>query len=203
MNSYSREYGIWSGMRQRCTNPNAPNYNNYGARGITVCERWKKFSNFWQDMGPVPSPQHTLNRKDNNKGYFPENCEWAPPERQQNNRRNNVFIEAFGKRQTIAQWARAKGLSRDMIRHRILVMKMSPEEALIAPRMSHRRCPVEQLSLDGQVVCCYDSLADVQKIGGFSKGAVYQVLCGKAKTSAGFRWRYVTQEPSSTNHGTS
>lgn len=201
MSSYSREYNIWALMRQRCSNPNAANYNSYGARGICVCERWNKFANFWQDMGPAPSPQHTLDRKDNNGNYCPENCAWASSEQQQNNRRNNVFIEAFGQRKTIAQWARATGLSRDMVKHRVFVMKMPAEQALQAPRMSHNKCPVEQLSLDGQIVCSYDSLADVQKIGGFNKQAVHLALQGKAKTSSGFRWRYVVQEPRTTDHG--
>jgi hypothetical protein len=187
-------------MRQRCGNPNAANYNNYGGRGIRVCERWGKFVNFWQDMGPAPSPQHTLDRKDNEGMYCPENCEWASAEDQQNNRRDSVFIEAFGQRKTLAQWARATGLTRDMIKHRIKAMGMTPEQALKAPKMSHNQRPVEQLSLDGQVVGCYASLAEVQKLGGFNKQAVHLALAGKAKTSAGFQWRYVAQEPSTTDH---
>lgn len=199
MLSYSREYNIWAKMRQRCGNPNAANYNNYGGRGIRVCERWEKFANFWEDLGPAPSLQHTLNRKNNEGMYCPENCEWASSEDQQNNRRDSVFIEAFGQRKTLAQWVRATGLTRDMIKHRIFVMKMLPEEALQAARMSHNQYPVEQLNLEGQVVGYYDSLADVAKKGCFNKQAVHLVLAGKAKTSAGFRWRYVIQEPSTTD----
>ena len=188
--SSAREYNIWAMMRQRCTNPNAANYVNYGGRGITVDPRWAKYANFIADMGPAPSEKHTLDRLDNDGPYCPENCAWSDVEDQQNNRRNNVFIEAFGKRKTLAQWARETGLTRDMIRHRVFVMGMAPEEALTAERMSHNQQPVEQLTLDGEVVRRYASLADLGKLGKFSKTAVHHCLVGRAKTSGGFLWRY-------------
>jgi hypothetical protein len=200
--SSAREYNIWAMMRQRCTNPNAANYVNYGGRGITVDPRWKKFAAFIADMGPAPSPKHTLNRRDNDGPYSPENCVWSDVETQQNNRRNNVFVEAFGQRLTVAQWARKTGLTRDMIRHRIFVMGMAPEEALKAKRMSHVQFPVEQLTLEGEVVCRYSSLAELGKLGKFNKAAVHMALVGRSKTSGGFRWRYVLCDESNTGRGT-
>jgi hypothetical protein len=175
-------------------NPNAANYANYGGRGITVDPRWSKFTAFIEDMGPCPSPQHTLNRLDNDGPYCPENCAWSNVEDQQNNRRNSVFVEAFGKRMTVAQWMRETGLTRDIINHRIFVMKMDPEKALTVKRMSHNQSPVEQLTLDGQVVRRFSSLAQVGKEKQFSKAAVHHCLMGKAKTSGGFLWRYVPSE---------
>lgn len=130
-------YNVWSLMRQRCTNPNAANYINYGGRGITVCDRWKSFQAFYEDMGDRTSEKHTLDRKDNELGYFKENCRWATVDEQQNNRRNSVFIEAFGQKLTQSQWSRKMGVTRDMINHRINVMGMSPEQAMMNPRMSH------------------------------------------------------------------
>lgn len=188
--SSAREYNIWAMMRQRCTNPNAANYVNYGGRGITVDPRWSKFANFIADMGPAPSEKHTLNRLDNDGPYCPENCVWSDSETQQNNRRNNVFIEAFGKRRTVAQWARSTGLTRDMVRHRVFVMGMAPEEALTAERMSHNQRPVEQLSLRNELVAQYDSLAATEKVGGFDRRGVHNVLSGRARTYRGFLWRY-------------
>lgn len=192
--SSAREYNIWAMMRQRCMNPNAANYVNYGGRGITVDPRWAKYANFIADMGPAPSEKHTLNRLDNDGPYCPKNCVWSDVEDQQNNRRNNVFVEAFGKRRTIAQWARSTGLTRDMVRHRVFVMGMAPEEALTTERMSHNQRQVEQLTLEGDVVCRYPSLAEIGRQGLFSKKAVHHCLVGRAKTSGGFRWRYVLSE---------
>lgn len=85
--SDTTEYKIWDGMKQRCLNPKATGYEYYGGRGITICERWLKFSNFYKDMGDRPATNLTLSRMDNNKGYSPDNCGWDTWDYQNNNKR--------------------------------------------------------------------------------------------------------------------
>jgi hypothetical protein len=80
-------YQTWRSMLSRCENPNSADYENYAARGISVCERWHDFPSFVQDMGEKPSAKHTLERRDNDGNYEPLNCVWATRSDQNRNRR--------------------------------------------------------------------------------------------------------------------
>ncbi|RLB06914.1 MAG: hypothetical protein DRG27_06945 [Deltaproteobacteria bacterium] len=102
---YSSTYRSWASMKDRTTNPKNDRYNSYGGRGITICKRWLKFENFYKDMGKRPKGM-TLDRIDNDKGYYKENCRWATRSEQQNNRRTNHLIVYNGKEKTVAQWAK-------------------------------------------------------------------------------------------------
>jgi len=81
---------VWCSMMQRCNNPNNKGYVNYGARGVTVCERWRKFDNFYADMGDPPKGL-SLERKNNDNGYSKSNCIWADRSTQNRNRRSVVL----------------------------------------------------------------------------------------------------------------
>jgi hypothetical protein len=120
-------------MRSKCKFPSQNHYKNYGGRGIAVCERWENsFEDFLADMGPKPSPKHSIDRIDVNGIYEPSNCRWAASKEQANNRRTNHLIAAFGRSQTIARWSRETGIGSATIRHR-LSRGLSPEDALTRP----------------------------------------------------------------------
>lgn len=127
------EYMIWGAMVQRCCNPRARAYPKYGGRGITICDRWRRsFEAFIADMGPRPSPSHSVERKDNNGPYSPANCVWATDETQANNSRQNVFLEFGGRRLTVTQWSREIGCDMHTLRSR-LRMGWSVDKALTTP----------------------------------------------------------------------
>lgn len=117
--SKSTSYKCWAGMINRCQNPKDPRFKDYGGRGISVCERWLSFENFLEDMGQRPSMAHSIDRKNNDLGYFLSNCYWATLTEQQNNTRRNKFITFQGQTKTAAQWARHLGLDVVTLRARI------------------------------------------------------------------------------------
>jgi hypothetical protein len=90
--SHTSEYQAFRAMYNRCYRPNTHNYCNYGGRGITICDRWlNNFEAFYEDMGPKPSPQHSLDRINNNENYSPSNCRWATALEQIHNRRRTAY----------------------------------------------------------------------------------------------------------------
>ena len=107
----SSEYRTWCHMKARCHTPTDDDYKNYGARGIYVCERWRKsFEAFLADMGPRPSSRHTIERVDNNGPYSPENCCWLERVYQNRNKRNVRRITHDGLTRTPQEWARVVGI---------------------------------------------------------------------------------------------
>jgi hypothetical protein len=118
--SGSREHRIWKGMLQRCRDTNATNYRNYGAKGITVCDRWAgSFESFLADVGPQPSPAHSLDRIDRARGYEPDNVRWATKTQQSRNQSNNHVIEHGGVSCTIAEWGERTGIAPKLIKNRL------------------------------------------------------------------------------------
>jgi hypothetical protein len=105
----------WASMKSRCNNPLNPHYKNYGERGIKVCSRWDTYRQFESDMGPKPTPLHTLERIDVNGDYSPENCRWATRKEQQRNRRTASYVTIEGKQYRTIELAERSGLKSDTI----------------------------------------------------------------------------------------
>jgi hypothetical protein len=107
------EYRAWVDMRSRCANDKNPRWKDWGGRGITVCERWlRSFEAFFSDVGPRPSPKHSLDRyPDNDGNYEPGNVRWATKQEQSRNRRDNRLLTFQGRTQTLAAWAVERGFN--------------------------------------------------------------------------------------------
>lgn len=116
----TKEYGIWVGMKMRCSNPNERSYPDYGGRGITICDRWKEsFEAFYADMGPRPSDDHSIDRIKNNLGYGPMNCRWATDMEQVNNRRNTRLVTIDGVTKPLKEWCHEYGMRYTSVLRRI------------------------------------------------------------------------------------
>ncbi len=105
-------------MWNRCTNENDHSYPHYGGRGIGVCERWKQFTNFLEDMGEAPAGL-TLDRRDNDGPYSRDNCRWTTVKKQANNRRSTTFVTVNGIRMSTNEAAEIVGVSSQTIRYRL------------------------------------------------------------------------------------
>lgn len=117
-NSQSRTYNTWSCMKARCQNPNNPKYYMYGAIGITICDKWKTFTGFLEDMGERPE-NTTLDRIDGSKGYFKENCRWSSPSEQQNNIKTNTVVFYKGEQYLLSDLSKKLGIPKPTLDYRI------------------------------------------------------------------------------------
>lgn len=117
--SKSKVHAVWSAMLARCNNENNPAFNNYGGRGIKVCDRWMTFENFYADMGNPPFDGAELDRVNNNGWYSPENCRWASRKEQCSNTRQNVLVDIDGVIKTVAGWAEESGIAYKTISNRV------------------------------------------------------------------------------------
>lgn len=132
--SRTTEYRIWAGIKDRCLNPNSRSYPGWGGRGIKMCQRWQEsFEAFLEDVGDRPGMEYTLDRIDNDGNYEKGNVRWATWTEQQNNRRSSRYLTHNGETKTVSQWARATGMKRDTLQHRIHDRGWSVEKALTTP----------------------------------------------------------------------
>ncbi len=140
----TRLHRIWANMKTRCYDPQSRAYKNYGGRGILICDEWRDDFQKFYDWAINCGYQDDLmiDRIDNDKGYYPDNCRWVNIEVQNNNKRSNIKIEHQGKVQTLAQWSKELEIEMDVLWHRIRVSGWSVERAFETPvdeRKSHKK----------------------------------------------------------------
>lgn len=135
-------YNIWQAIKTRVTNPNAHNYKNYGGRGIKICEEWLDFNNFYNwAMNNGYKDGLSIERKDVNGNYCPENCCWITIEEQRLNKRkcSSHFIEFEGQRKTIKEWAKQKNINYMTLFTRICYLNWEIGKALNTPPTRRRK----------------------------------------------------------------
>lgn len=117
----SPEYTTWHSMIGRCCNKNNRSFANYGGRGITVCDHWRNsFEAFYADMGPRPSPEHSIDRfPDSDGNYEPSNCRWATRKEQNRNKSTNRPMTFLGLTQSMAAWSEMLGISCGALKQRV------------------------------------------------------------------------------------
>lgn len=123
------EFHVWTSMHDRCRNPKAKQWPRYGGRGIGVDPAWSDFSVFFADMGPRPSPKHSLDRCENSLGYSKTNCRWATAFEQQQNKDDNVLVVMDGERIVASEAARRIGCHVSSIGKRARKFGVTPQEA--------------------------------------------------------------------------
>lgn len=135
--SGTRTYYCWRNMRHRCLKTDSIGYHHYGAKGITICDRWiNDYDAFFDDMGECPKGK-TLDRINSAGNYEPSNCRWATMKEQQNNRSDNVFITYEGKILSFSCWAEELGIKKTTLFRRLFVAKM-PVKLAFSKKVSHR-----------------------------------------------------------------
>lgn len=125
-------HGVWAGMKSRCSYNKHIDYEWYQAKGITVCEEWKNSFKTFHDWAMTHGYKEglSLERIDNNKGYCPENCRWATPKEQANNRSTNINITYNGETKTLKQWAESLGINYHCLYARVRTKGIPFEEAI-------------------------------------------------------------------------
>lgn len=124
----TKEYQAWSNMKRRCEDPSNIRFHRYGARGISVCERWNKFENFFADMGPCNGM--TIERVNSDSNYEPSNCKWIPFSEQGKNTCRIRYLTFNGETHSLAEWARKIGVRANTLTMRLNAYGWTVEKAL-------------------------------------------------------------------------
>lgn len=194
-------YSIYNSMITRCENPNSQGWKYYGAKGVKICQRWRKsYDCFYDDMAPRPSKNHTLDRINPFGDYDPSNCRWATKKEQARNKRvlcqghcSNCGKQTNGSTPSQScrnglcpacnEYKRRNGVMRPAKTEDVIALSKSK----LSKRMSIKVCKMNSL---GQVIKTYNSSSEAANDHGVTKSAISNVLRGRSKTCAGFFWAY-------------
>lgn len=181
----NRLYGIWKGMKRRCgyTGRLSGRGGIYKERGVDMASEWvDSFAAFAAYIGEPPSEEHTIDRIDNNTGYFPGNVRWATRKEQANNTSSNVVIELAGERKTLQEWCDFYGVDRGVVSSRFA--------KLFAPSRE-RKQKVLQLGFSGLYIAEYSGVKAAAQATGIKQGTIAKCLSGGNASAGGFLWRYI------------
>lgn len=143
----TKEYRAWRAMQDRCYNNKTKQFKDYGGRGITVCKSWiGNFDQFYKDIGPSPTKNHSLDRIDNNKGYSKDNCRWATRNEQANNTTKNTVIIINGIKKNMKEWAKIIGVSCTCLAYRIKTGRTNDE--LLVKKLPNNRKKIYKRSIN-------------------------------------------------------
>lgn len=175
-------YGIWKSVRRRCGVIGRTGQTRYKDRGVRMSPDWEDdFHAFAAHVGPRPSREHTIDRIDNTKGYFPGNVQWALPSQQSNNRIDNVVIEICGERRTLAQWIEFHGADPLATRYKWARLFSA------APK---KQRTVLQMDAQGNAIAEFAGVKEAQSATGISRAALHKCLCGGNATAGGYKWAW-------------
>ena len=201
---YERLYKVWDGMKYRCYNPNCPEYNKYGGRGIKVCSEWRydyaAFRKWSYENGYDPNAGHmqcTIDRIDVNGDYEPSNCRWATPEMQANNTRYNHRLTIDGETKTVSEWSRISGVGSKTILYRLRAGWNEKEAVFKAAEPRHKREKKLTRSHYTPVYChetkiAYKSVSEAAADMGIKEQGILDVLKGRCEHSHGYHFSRVT-----------
>lgn len=181
----NRLYSIWKGIRRRCGiigNRHNASHETYKTRGVIMSPDWEQdFHKFAADIGQPPSDAHSLDRIDNNMGYYPDNVRWVLPKEQANNRCDNVVIEIHGERHTLQEWGDIYGISSSVIHGRWA--------SLFKPaKRKNQRCV--QCTLVGDTIREFAGVKEAANLTGIRQGTIAKCLSGGNASAGGYTWRY-------------
>ena len=190
--SHHRIYKIWTGMIERCENPNNDAYVRYGGRGIDVCSEWRdSFMRFYEwAIGSGYADGLTIDRVDNDKGYSSDNCRWATYREQANNMRTNLLLTHKGNTHTLSEWSEISGVKPSTIRKRVVELGWSIEDAIFIN--AKERIPLGKSGVKGVGISCNGKWKATTTSGGRQKYiGIYPTVAEAANAKAKYEFEVI------------